>query len=68
VLLNTVSTKHTGVLHFCFTSMIFWSTLQFLTFCGTEFEVLTVAVIHYAFWVRTIYGLVHSYECFGRPF
>jgi hypothetical protein len=42
--------------------------LQFLILCGTGFEVLTVAVIHYAFWVRTTYGLVHIYECPGGPF
>jgi hypothetical protein len=34
--------------------MTFWSTLQFLIFCGTVFEVPTVAVIHYAFWVRSV--------------
>jgi hypothetical protein len=48
--------------------MTFWSPLQFLILCGARFEVLTVAVNHYAFWVRTAYGLVHSYEYSGEPF
>jgi hypothetical protein len=47
---------------------IFVSKLQYLICCGTGFEVLTVAVIHYAFWGRTTYGLVHIYECPGGPF
>jgi hypothetical protein len=68
VLLNTVSEKHTAFLRFCFRSMIFCSPLQFLILCGTGFEVLTVAVIHYVYWVRTAYRMVHSYECSGGPF
>jgi hypothetical protein len=68
VLLNTVSKKHTAFLQFCFPSMTFWPTFQFLILCGTGFEVLTVAVIHYTFWVRTAYGVVHSYKCSGGPF
>jgi hypothetical protein len=54
--------------------MTFWSTFQFLILCGTGFEVLTVAVIHYAFWVRTAYGVVHvtnvledHSRCLHRP-
>jgi hypothetical protein len=68
VLLNTVSKKHTAFLQFCFPSMTFLSTLQFLICCGTGFEVFTVAVNHYAFCVRTTYDLVHNYECSGGPF
>jgi hypothetical protein len=68
VLVNTASKKHTTFLQFCFPSMTFWSTLQFLIFCGTVFEVLTVAVVDFVFWVRTAYGVVHSYKCFGGPF
>jgi hypothetical protein len=68
MLLNTVSKKYTAFLQFCFPSMTFLSTLQLLICCVTGFEVLTVAVIHYAFWVRTTYGLGHIYECSGRPF
>jgi hypothetical protein len=33
-----------------------------------KFEVFTVAAIHYAFWVRTACGVVHSYERSGVPF
>ena len=68
MLLNTLPKKYTAFLQFCFPSMTFWLPLQFLILCGTVFEVLTVAVIHYAFWVRTTYGVVHSYECSGGPF
>jgi hypothetical protein len=68
MLLNTVSKKHTNFLQFCFPSMTFWSTVQFLILCGGGFEVLTVAVIHYTLWVRTVYGLVDSYKCLGGPF
>jgi hypothetical protein len=68
VLLNTVSKKHTALLKFCFPSVTFWSTLQFLMLCCSGFEVLTVVVIHYAFWVRTAYGVVHNHQCSGGPF
>jgi hypothetical protein len=67
VLLNTVSRKHTNFLQFCFPSMTFRSTLQFLILCPTGFEVRTVVVIHCVL-VRKTYGVVYRYECSGRPF
>jgi hypothetical protein len=48
MLLNTVSRKQTNFLQFCFPSMKFWTTLQFLILCPTGFEVRTVVVIHCA--------------------
>jgi hypothetical protein len=51
VFLNTVSRKHTNFLQFCFPSMTFRSTLQFLMLCPTGFEVRTVVVIHCVFWL-----------------
>jgi hypothetical protein len=63
-----VSKKCAAFLQFCFPSMTFLSTLQFLICCRTGFEVLTVAVIHSTFWVRTAYGPAQSYECSGGPF
>jgi hypothetical protein len=51
VLLSTVSRKHTNFQQFCFPSMTFWSTLQFLMLCPTGFKVHTVVVIHCVFWL-----------------
>jgi hypothetical protein len=41
---------------------------QFLIIFGKGFGALTVMRIHDVVWIRTLYSLLHVYECFGGAF
>jgi len=48
-------------LHFSFPNVTFPSTFEFLTIFGIGFELPTVVRIRNLVWVRTPYGLVHTW-------